>query len=60
MEEQREGTTRDEVYLGDGLYAVFDGYQIVLRAPRENGDHLVALEPEVFTALVQFAELASV
>jgi hypothetical protein len=29
-----------EVYLGDGLYASFDGYQIRLRAPREGGDHV--------------------
>lgn len=28
-----------EVYLGDGLYASHDGYQIKLRAPREGGDH---------------------
>jgi hypothetical protein len=33
-----------ETYLGDGLYASFDGYQIRLRAPRENGDHEVFLE----------------
>ena len=33
-----------EVYLGDGLYASFDGWQIRLRAPRENGDHEVFLE----------------
>jgi hypothetical protein len=44
-----------ETYLGDGLYASFDGYQIVLRAPRDGGDHWVALEPEVFAALVKFA-----
>jgi hypothetical protein len=56
MEPQREGTTRDESYLGDGLYAEFDGWQIVLRAPREDGDHWVAIEPEVFTKLVRFAE----
>ena len=44
-----------ETYLGDGLYASYDGYQIVLRAPRENGDHYVALEPavlEIFTEWV--------
>lgn len=43
-----------EIYLGDGLYASFDGFMITLRAPRENGDHLVMLEPEVFAALVEF------
>jgi hypothetical protein len=35
---------RNETYLGDGLYASFDGWQIRLRAPRENGDHEVYLE----------------
>ena len=34
-----------EVYLGDGLYCSFDGYQIRLRAPREGGDHEIFLEP---------------
>lgn len=45
-----------EFYLGDGLYAHFDGYQIVLRAPRENGDHTVCLEPMVFNMLVAYRE----
>jgi hypothetical protein len=52
----RDGTTKDESYLGDGLYATFDGWQLVLRAPRDGGDHWVALEPETFSALVRFAE----
>jgi len=43
-----------EVYLGDGLYASFDGWQIMLRAPRLNGDHFVALEPSVYRALENF------
>ena len=33
-----------ETYLGDGLYASFDGWQVKLRAPREGGDHEVFLE----------------
>lgn len=41
----------DEVYLGDGLYASYDGWQVKLRAPRANGDHEVYLEPGV---LVEF------
>jgi hypothetical protein len=40
-----------EEYLGDGLYVSFDGFQIVLRAPRSDGDHFVALEPAVWLAL---------
>lgn len=43
-----------ETYLGDGLYASFDGFQIILRAPREEGDHWVALEPNAFIALTEF------
>ena len=42
---------KDETYLGDGLYVGFDGWQIVLRAPREHGDHFVALDPSVWQAL---------
>ena len=48
----------DETYLGDGLYARFDGLQIVLRAPRPEGDHYVALEPEVYEELRRFARKA--
>ena len=43
-----------ETYLGDGLYASFDGYAITLRAPRENGDHVVVLEPDVYKAMIDF------
>lgn len=43
-----------EKYLGDGLYASFDGWQFCLRAPRENGDHFVALEPKVLTSFLTF------
>ena len=45
-----------ETYLGDGLYASFDGYMIILRAPRENGDHWVALEPLVYQELRRYAQ----
>jgi hypothetical protein len=48
--------TQKETYLGDGLYASFDGFAIWLRAPREAGDHVVALEPEVYRALTEFVE----
>ena len=32
-----------ETYLEDGLYASWDGHQIILRAPRDGRDHWVAL-----------------
>jgi hypothetical protein len=41
-----------EHYLGDGLYASFDGWQVTLRAPRADGDHWVALEPVVLDAFL--------
>ena len=43
-----------ETDLGDGLYASFDGWQVRLRAPREEGDHLIYLEPSVLGALKEF------
>lgn len=48
--------SRQETYLGDGLYASFDGFMITLRAPRgPEGDHWVALEPAVYTAFINYA-----
>lgn len=52
----RDGTTNDESYLGDGLQARFDGWQIILSTPRANGNNWVALEPETYTNLIRFAE----
>ena len=40
-----------ETYIGDGLYFVFDGWGITLRAPRSDADHFVYLEPEVLKQL---------
>jgi hypothetical protein len=45
----------EEKYLGDGLWASFDGFMIKLRAPRENGTHKVYLEPLTFEALLEYA-----
>lgn len=47
-----------EVYLGDGLYASFDGYQIKLRAPRApmiTTDHEVFLDPRTLANLIEYA-----
>jgi len=43
-------TETNETYLGDGLYASFDGWQVCLRAPREHGDHVVYLDGRVLEA----------
>jgi hypothetical protein len=48
--------SRREEYLGDGLYAPFDGFQVRLRAPRENGDHEVFLEAPVLPAFIEFLD----
>jgi len=45
-----------EIYLGDGLYARFDGFQVILRAPRELGDHYVGLEPDTYRSLQAWIE----
>jgi hypothetical protein len=46
----------NETYLGDGLYASFDGWQIWLRAPRLGGDHVVALDVEMCGRLAAYVE----
>ena len=46
----------EETHLGDGLYASFDGWTIWLRAPREGGDHIVALDTRTYAALVAYAQ----
>jgi hypothetical protein len=45
-----------EMYLGDGLYASFDGFQIRLRAPRDGGDHEVYLDAATLQAFMQFID----
>jgi len=45
-----------ERYLGDGVYASFDGYQIWLKVDRDYGKHEIALEPPVYTALLRYVE----
>jgi hypothetical protein len=42
--------TIEDTYLGDGVYASFDGYHIVLDL-RAQGTDRIALEPQVLEAL---------
>lgn len=45
----------ESTYLGDGVYASFDGYQIWLAV----GDHrnqVVAIDPDVYEKLVKFVD----
>lgn len=48
--------TQPETYLGDGLYASYDGYYVRLRAPRLEGDHYISLEPDTYEALLAFVK----
>ena len=41
-------------YIGDGVYASFDGYQIKLSVKRDHEERIY-LEPEVFLSLLEFA-----
>jgi len=40
-------------YLGDGVYASFDGYHINL-AVNHHKNHVISLEPQVMDALKQY------
>lgn len=42
----------DKQYLGDSVYAEFDGNGIILEA--DNGYTQIYLDPEVFHALVEY------
>lgn len=47
----------NKTYLGDGVYAEFDGFSLTLTA--ENGiivDNYIVLEPEVYIALTAYVE----
>lgn len=47
-----------ETYIGDGVYASFDGYQIILRTERQelSTTHWIALEPTVYFNLYHYAK----
>lgn len=47
-------------YIGDGVYAIYDGWGIELRANHHlDSTDKIFLEPEVFDALVKFKELVT-
>jgi hypothetical protein len=51
------GEPRSERYIGDGVYASFDGWHVWLHTPRVDGVlHAIALEPSVFKELRKFCE----
>jgi hypothetical protein len=48
-------TTRDEHYIGDAVYASFDGWQIKLRTGDGN-DQVIYLDPSVLHDLIKYAK----
>ena len=46
--------TDDVAYLGDGVYASYDGYHIVLDLRGQDNTTMIALEPPVLDALDRY------
>jgi len=45
----------EDVYLGDGVYASFDGFQIWLDTRAQEPVSRIALDPTTFDALLAYA-----
>jgi hypothetical protein len=45
-----------KIYLGDGVYATFDGCYFILSTERENGQHWIGLEEDVIHNLLEYRE----
>lgn len=43
-----------KVYIGDGVYAEYDGFGVWLTTQRENGAHRIYLEPQMLDSLAEF------
>lgn len=48
----------EDRYLGDGVYASYDGYQIWLAA-NDPYNKVIALEPETYHALIKYVEFVN-
>ena len=46
----------DDRYLGDGVYASFDGYHIILDLRGQDSTTRIGLEPSVLAELNQYAK----
>lgn len=53
-EESRLRDLAEGEYIGDGVYASFDGYQVWLKARRDGMEHSVALEPDVLICFLKY------
>lgn len=45
-----------ETYLGDGVYASFDGYQIWLHLGRHDSQPLIGLDDQTFASLIAYRD----
>jgi hypothetical protein len=45
-----------EEFLGDGLYVSYDGWHFCLRAPRDDGDHLVYLDEPLLNRFIDYVK----
>jgi hypothetical protein len=43
----------EEVYVGDGVYARWDGMAVLLKTERDNGTHYIYLEPQHIENIVK-------
>ena len=50
---------KNETYLGDGLYASYDGFQIVLRAQIGRSSHFVCLDDSTLQAFLLFVRITT-
>jgi hypothetical protein len=44
----------EDAYLGDGVYASWDGYHVVLDLRAQDNTTRISLEPSVFDALIDY------
>lgn len=42
----------ETVYIGDGVYARWDGMTVLLETERDNGRHFIYLEPQHVESIV--------
>lgn len=43
----------EKLYIGDGVYACWDGMSVLLETERDNGTHYIYLEPSHIQNLVR-------
>ena len=43
-------------YLGEGVYASFDGYHVWLKTERDGQEHKIALEPDLIVQINLYFE----